>query len=76
MKTKPTTRRSRYRGPKGSDSIEINRELSQHPEWDVGNYGRDLSNDKKYGNLIIWGSFVGAFIFVMVSVAIFCELTH
>jgi hypothetical protein len=51
-------------------------ELSQHPEWDVGNYGRDLSNEKKYGNLIIWGSFIGAFILVMVSVAIFYELTH
>jgi hypothetical protein len=51
-------------------------ELALHPEWDVGNYGRDLSKDKKYGNLIIWGSVIGFITFVMVSVAIFYELTH
>jgi len=51
-------------------------ELGQHPEWDVGNYGRDLSKDKKYGNLIIWGSVIGFITFVMVCVAIFVELTH
>jgi hypothetical protein len=51
-------------------------ELSQHPEWDVGNYGRDLSKDRKYGNLIIWGSVIGFMTFALVVVIIFRELTH
>jgi hypothetical protein len=30
-------------------------QLQKHPEWDVGNYGRDLSNDNKYANLMFLG---------------------
>jgi hypothetical protein len=30
-------------------------QLQKHPEWDVGNYGRDLSKDNKYANLMFLG---------------------
>jgi hypothetical protein len=46
-------------------------ELSQHPEWDVGNYGRDLSNDKKYGNRLIALWMLGTFIALIPVVVLF-----
>jgi len=30
-------------------------ELKKHPELDVANYGRDLSQDRKYHNLLVYG---------------------
>jgi hypothetical protein len=51
-------------------------ELAHHPEWDVGNYGRDLSKDKKYGNLIIWGSVISFITVILVGVVVFYELIH
>jgi hypothetical protein len=42
-------------------------ELERHPEWDVGNYGRDLSKDKKYGNYLMT-AWVAATAVVMLSI--------
>jgi hypothetical protein len=49
-------------------------ELGRHPEWDIGNYGRDLSKDKKYGNYLVWGGFVVFMSLIISTYALFMWL--
>jgi hypothetical protein len=49
-------------------------ELARHPEWDVGNYGRDLSKDKRYGNYLVLGWMVGTFIVLLPGIVLFIWL--